>query len=230
MKDQIEFVSLLQLADSAFPSGAFTCSQGMETLVESGWVHDRASAETAIRDALVGPLGHIELPAVYAAHRAAVHGGWSDIERLNAWLDAFAQAREAREASRRIGRRLLASALVLCDGMLPPRPLQPVIPHEGLHQPLAFALAASLLGSSASCAATAYAWSACASLLTAAARLVPLGQQDTLRVQASLRPAIAEVAVQARAWKRIIPSGGSVPLADIARMRHERQERRLFAS
>jgi len=217
----------LQLADSAFPTGAFTCSQGMETLVQAGWVHDRTSAEAAIREGLAGSVGSLELPAVCVAYGAARAGQWDRIRTLHAWLDAAAHAREAREASRKIGRRMLASTMVMTG---PSSEVEALLTGDGLHQPLALGVAACMLGVDAEAAVTAAAWSYCAGQLSAAARLVPLGQHDVLLAHATLRPLAAHAAATAMDARAALVQSASTPIADIARMRHERQRQRLFGS
>lgn len=219
---------MLHLADSAFPSGAFACSHGMETLVEAGWVHDCATAERVVRDGLVGVVGGVELPGVYRAHRAASVGAWGRVAQLNGWLDAFAHARESREASKKVGRRFLASGLT----MLPEQPhgVAALLDSDGLHHCLAVGAAAALLGVAADEAALAYAWTYCAGQLSAAARLVPFGQNDVLRAHAALRPVAARAAAAAACRRPGSWGVASTPIADVARMRHERAEARLFVS
>lgn len=223
-----ELLTLLHLADSAYPSGAFACSYGMETLVEAGWVRDRATAERAVRDGLAGAVGGVELPSVCRAHRAASAGAWDRIGRLNGWLDAFAHARESREASKKVGRRFLASALTMLPGA--PAGVAVLLDGGGLHQCLAIGAAAALFGIAAEDATFAYAWTYCNGQLSAAARLVPLGQRDVLLAHAALRAAAARAAEEAARCRPGARAMVGTPLADVARMRHERAEARLFVS
>jgi len=65
--------------------------------------------------------------------------------------------------------------------------------------------------------------------ISAAARLVPLGQSDSQRVLAELEPAVAATA--RRALAALLDDLGSATFrADIASMRHETQYTRLFRS
>ena len=66
-----------------------------------------------------------------------------------------------------------------------------------------------------------------ANLVSAAVRLVPLGQTAGLRIQAQLAPLLASIA-QDTAAATLDDLGGSCFRADIASMRHETQYTRLF--
>src|SRR5437868_5024051 len=74
---------VLQLADSAFPTGGFSHSAGLEAAAQQGEVPD---AE-ALRTFVVGVLwqaGHGALPFLRAAYEQD-----ADPARLDAWCDAF---------------------------------------------------------------------------------------------------------------------------------------------
>jgi urease accessory protein len=65
--------------------------------------------------------------------------------------------------------------------------------------------------------------------ISAAVRLVPLGQTDGQRVLASLEPIIHQVAARA-ALASLDDLGSATFRADIGSMRHESQYTRLFRS
>ena len=77
--------------------------------------------------------------------------------------------------------------------------------------------------------AQAYAQAYVANLVSAAVRLIPLGQSDGLRVLARLEPLIPRVVAAALACT-LDDVGGAAVAADIASMRHETQYTRLFRS
>jgi urease accessory protein len=92
---------VLQLADSAFPTGGFTHSAGLEACLQSGEVRGAAGVER-FADELIDQLARGSLPMVAAVHDAP--------ERLIE-VDAFARAtlwsHVARRASTTQGRALL---------------------------------------------------------------------------------------------------------------------------
>jgi urease accessory protein len=77
--------------------------------------------------------------------------------------------------------------------------------------------------------AQAYLSAFAANLVSAAVRLVPLGQTDGQRVTAALMPVVAAVAREAVDASLEDVGGASIGL-DLASMRHENQEVRLFRS
>ncbi len=46
----MQLIRLLEFADSAFPVGTFSFSNGLETAAEEGLVHDAATLEAYTRD------------------------------------------------------------------------------------------------------------------------------------------------------------------------------------
>ena len=76
-------------------------------------------------------------------------------------------------------------------------------------------------------ATAAYLQALATGLVSAAIRLIPLGQSAGLRVIASLEPLIAELAQDSRA-ATLDDLGGASFRSDIAALRHETQHTRLF--
>jgi len=76
-------------------------------------------------------------------------------------------------------------------------------------------------------ATAAYLQAFAGSLVSAAIRLLPLGQTAGLRVRAMLEPVIAELVQQTRG-AGLDDLGGACFRSDIAALRHETQRTRLF--
>ena len=84
-------------------------------------------------------------------------------------------------------------------------------------------------GIDADATAIAYLQAFTANLISAAVRLVPLGQSAGLAVLAALEPVILHVAAETRSTT-LDDLGGAGFRADLAAMRHETQYTRLFRS
>jgi urease accessory protein len=77
--------------------------------------------------------------------------------------------------------------------------------------------------------AAAYLHALAANLVSAAVRLVPLGQTDGQRALAALEPAIL-AATEAAPDRPLAAVGSAIPVVEWASMRHETQYTRLFRS
>lgn len=93
-----------QLADSAFPSGSFAHSAGLEAAVQLGEVRDDADLDAFLEDAL-WQTGLAALPFATASHRAP-----ETLPQIDTRSDAFLVSRVANRASRAQGRALAAAA------------------------------------------------------------------------------------------------------------------------
>lgn len=89
---------VLQLADSAFPTGGFAHSAGLEAMVQSG---ELASVERFC-DELIDQLAHGSLPIVAAAHDEPAR-----LDELDAFTRTTLWSHVAARASRAQGRALL---------------------------------------------------------------------------------------------------------------------------
>ncbi|WP_320670581.1 urease accessory protein UreF [Patulibacter defluvii] len=238
---------LLQLADSAFPTGAFAHSLGLEGVHAAGELRDEADLERLLRRQLDG-LATSDLPVALAAHRlaapAATNRTLSDrkltagaaaaplelLIDLDHELDATRATRETRQASRATGERFLLAAAALLDDP-PLRALRAAVDDRATPGtlPVAWALAARAVGADAAPAAEALAFSALAALAEAGQRLVPLGGVATQRALWAAAAAIPAAVAAAAAHDPREPCS-FVPELDVRSAEHERQRVRLFIS
>lgn len=209
-------VDLLQIADSAFPTGAYAHSFGLEWLLGAGISSLVPLLEARIRY----QLATCELVALCCAHRAVDDA--AALHEIDEVLHALLLPRESREGSARVGRRFVETARLVFDG-LPERAL----PHG--HYPVAFGVVAADLGIDVSDAARAYALQAVRGWLSAAQRLAPLGQFAAQRLLHGWKP-LLEASVERALGRRLEGLSACAPLWDVASMAHERSHVRLFIS
>ncbi len=235
-------LNLLHLADSAFPVGAHAHSYGLETLVTEGAVTDAETLRALLRLQLLAVLARTDLVALRWAHDLAGTRDVTALRRLDAELSALKPVREWREGSSGAGRRLLATARGFLtaspEGEDDGRDGEAVVDAlardadnavVGPHHALAYGVVGHALGIDADALAQAYAFGAVSAAVSAAVRLIPLGQTAAQAALHALKGVVAEAARVSATHPRD-DMGGGLPLLDIAGMRHERAPARLFIS
>jgi urease accessory protein len=214
-------LAALQLGDSAFPSGAFTQSYGLETLAAEHAVLDAAGVEAVLAAHLRHRLAKADLPALLSAHHAAAEGDSGLVLEIDAALTAVKMTREERVASHRVGARLLAEARRLA-----PHPALDSSPNNAA---VAFALAGLAMGLSERESAVTYAYSFASSVVSASMRLLRMGHGDAQAILRRSHALIEETVDDADTtpWNLLCPFA---PWIDLAVARHEGLTARLFAS
>ncbi len=220
-------IQLLWLASPALPVGSFSYSEGLETAVDSGRVHDEASASRWLLDQLALVLARAELPLLAAAVRAWRGGaGAEDIEALNDWVIHTRDGAEARQQTLQMGRSL-TDWLRQRDDDAPVRRLAALRPAPSW--PIAFALAAARSGAPLREALIAFGFGWAENMVQAAVKTVPLGQSAGQRLLGQLASALPDRMEQALldtpAQRR-----NFAPVLAILAARHEAQYSRLFRS
>jgi urease accessory protein len=208
---ELALLRLLTWLSPAFPTGGFAYSHGLEWAVEAGDVTDGPHLRAWMEDTLrLGALWS-DVILLRLAHRGA------DVAALGMAL--------CPTAERRLESSAQGAAFALAAAPWPGPDWQ----DEALPYAVAVGRLAAAHGVAEADTALAFLHAASANLVSAAVRLIPLGQAAGLRVQAALEPTILEVA-QASATAGAQDLGGACWASDIAAMRHETQYTRLFRS
>jgi urease accessory protein len=219
---QAEDLLAWQFADSAFPTGGFAHSGGLEAAWHSGEIPNLAALET-FAVAVLKQTGSGTLPLLNA-----VYAGPSRFDELDELADAFLINPVANRASRAQGRALAATAARIW----PDRAVSAVaarveggIGHQGpvmgavfaaMHLPLAVAQRVCL-------------YTAVRGVLAAAVRLGIAGSYESQRLQYDLGGSIAAVADRARDFDEG-DLAQTAPIVDVLQAAHDRLYSRLFQS
>lgn len=219
----IRLLRLMQLVSPALPVGAFAYSQGLEWAVQAGWVTDARQAERWIGGLLAHGLSNFDVPLLGRLWEAWQCG---QMEAFDAWSRFLLAGRGSAEFQREechMGQALLRLL----------RQLQPDHIKEGLcSNPTYIAMFAAAacnwdIKPPAACAGFLWSWSE--NQVTAAVKLIPLGQTDGQRILMALAGAIP-VAVQHGLSLRDEAVGAVAPGLAMASALHETQHTRLFRS
>ena len=208
---------LLAWLSPAFPTGAFAYSHGLEWAVEAGDITDETSLLIWLTDVMTHGSGRSDTILLRHAHRLAGRGGaLTDLADL---AYATASGRERQSESLDQGKAFMLAA---APWGVPAAP-------ERIPYPIAVGLVAGGHLVPEDATAVAYVQAVASNLISAAVRLVPLGQTAGLRVLAALEPVIRATAAATRD-ATLDDLGGCAFRSDIAAMRHETQYTRLFRS
>ncbi|MEO7100238.1 MAG: urease accessory UreF family protein [Luteolibacter sp.] len=213
---------LLQANDTAYPSGAYAHSFGLEELVESGVASSPQELEDFLEKQILPALLTFEIPFFARAHAAAVSGDAEKLLELDCELDAWRIPAELRDASRRIGSQRLKLL-----AQLDPSPLnlrhQEISPRS--HHLVVTALELSSLPVAQ--AARAFAFQSIAGLTAASMKLMRIGQTSCQQIS---RRTLIKLGGEIDAALSREPDGWFNPLLEIASLRHARAHARLFIS
>ena len=203
------FLTLTQWLSPAYPVGSFAWSHGLENAVTMGQVHDAASLQDWLSVALANGSGRSDAILLCAAHRG------DDVAELAA---ALAPSRERLMETLQQGAAFAAITRAVWGLDL-----------SDAAYPVVVGRAAGMMGLPVVATAQLYLFSFASALTQAAQRLMPLGQTKGQQVLAALAP-LCQTLGQEAAILTIDDIGSCAFAIDIAAMRHEVQEPRMFRS
>jgi urease accessory protein len=218
-------LALLHLCDSLFPLGSFAHSDGLESAVHSGRLCSPSDLRGWMDVTLDVVLRQAEAPAVRDAIAAAVSRDVTVLAAIDADIDAMRPSAAGRQATRTMGTRLLKT----WHHIRPSAVTQLVL--DGRHQytfPVAFGIVCAASGTGPQEAIEGYCYTRLAAIISAAMRLMPLGQHEAHGLLADVLRDVPETVV------RVIVDAAQprayAPQMDIACMGHQYMHSRLFRS
>lgn len=212
----------LHLCSPMLPVGGFSFSQGLEYAIETRWLVSVQDIGQWLDVVMAESMAYLDLPVVLRLKRAYADG---NVNEFQYWSDFLLASRESAE--------LLQAERVMGSAMN--RLLHTLGINMGVYQNIdpsfigGFAVATQFWALSDEDALGAHLWIWLENQITAATKLLPLGQSDAQRLllqKTEFIPPIVSLALNLRDED----VGASLPSLAMASAWHETQYSRLFRS
>jgi len=223
--------TFLQIADSAFPTGGFAHSSGLEAALHHGRATTGGDLDDYAREHLWN-VGYASLPFVSAAFAAP-----ADVWALDVRADATLTSHVANRASRTQGRTFLATsarifdepAVVALAARSGSRVDEAERPKVSAHLAPVFGAALSALGATKAETQTLYLYTALRGVASAAVRLGIVGPHEAQRLQQRHAVTLDDILDECAG---LGPDDAAIvnPLLEIMGATHDRLYARLFQS
>jgi urease accessory protein len=211
-----------QLADSAFPTGLFAHSWGLESAWQQGEIPDGEALRRFVGEAVL-QTAHAAMPLVNEAYASP-----DRLEALDAVADAFLTNVVANRASRIQGRTLAATAARVW-----PSPdlaaLDARARHSCAHVAPVTGATFRMLGIPVETAQHMMLFGTARGVISAAVRLGIVGSYEAQRLQHACAPVLDEAARQCAALT-VADLAQPAPVLDLLQAAHDRLYSRLFQS
>ena len=214
-----QLLSLLTLSSTALPIGAYCYSQGVESAIEKGMVHDEASCVSYFQEVLEMLLVRFELPVLKRLVES-----FNDPEKFHYWAELYRASRESKELLAE-SQQLAFSLNAWIRDVLKQ---SPSVKKQLGFVPV-YAHLCGELGLDLADVLTAYSFTVLENQVLAAVKTIPLGQMSGQRIIWQLHQEIPE-AVQAALALDDHEISSALPQYAMLSMSHETQYSRLFRS
>lgn len=225
-----ELLSLLQLADPTLPIGGFSHSSGLETYVQAGIVKDPATAKNFVVEMLTQNLQYTDAAFVSLAYDAALNNDITTLIELDEECTAVKLPKEMRQASQKLGTRLLKIFHEFCnDELIDQFKAAIEAKQTNGNYCVTFGLLAAVQQIPKAETLTGFYYNAAMGMITNSVKLIPLGQQDGQKLLFSIKPLIQQLVDRSmHPDKELI--GLCCAGFDIRCMQHEDLYSRLYMS
>ncbi len=233
MLNDLTLLSLLQLASPALPVGAYSYSDGMETLIDRGAIANSKHLQQWLVQELSYGAIRLETAVMVRGYRSVENGDVEALGYWNAWLSAAKETAELRSQSWQMGGSLIRLLLDLEVSLSTKNilSLQELASAVGTpcNYAIAFGIAAAYWKIEITASILGYLQSWASHLIGAGVKLIPLGQTVGQQLLLELAPklTLATQDILALEDDELSSCGWGLALAS---MGHETQYTRLFRS
>jgi urease accessory protein len=232
----LQLLRLLQLVSPSLPVGAYSYSEGLETLTQAGTIDSRETLQHWLTQELAVGAARLEGAIVVRAYRilkdsTQISDSQAQLQYWNHWYGAARETEELRNQSLQMGRSMLKILQGLDSRVEPHAAIPNSAMSSGIvwHFPIAFAIATVMWDISLSDAVLGYFQSWSSNLIAAGIKLIPLGQTDGQRISWAMQNEIVQAVQQVLDLDDDDLGSCSWGVA-IASMQHETLYSRLFRS
>ncbi len=224
VSDRYQVLSLLQLVSPALPVGAYSYSEGLETLIEWGTIRNRQTLKHWLEQELSYGAIRTEAAVMLRAYQATVLNNKAALIYWNSWLSAARETSELRASSWQMGQSLMRLLLAI-----KPIEAQNVCLEGECNYAVSLGIFAALEQINQQSLILGYLHSWATNLITAGVKLIPLGQTAGQILLYELHASISGAAIEIISLEDDELSSCSWGLS-LASMAHETQYTRLFRS
>ena len=210
LQNRLRHSVVMQWMSPAFPIGAFAYSHGLEWAIDKGHLSNGKKLQNWIADLL--EYGSLRTDAIFIS--LILRG--RDAKKMNELSIALCPA----------GERLLETKL---QGSAFAKVIEDVWQQDigDLSLPIAVALAAKKQSIKQNLILPAYVHAFCSNLISAAIRLIPIGQTEGQRIMLELYPKISDL-VKTASESEIDDLNSACFFSDVSAMEHEYLQPRIF--
>lgn len=227
---ETKLLSLFQLCDSNFPTGAFSHSYGLESYIQENMVHNPETFLEWLHVYINEQLVYSDGLASLLVYQALEEDDHQKIWKLDRLLAVQNLPRETREGTQRMGERMLNLVQSLYEAPILSIYRKRIDEKKSFgHPSIVFTMVAYSLGVAKSTSLLFYLYSIVSGVVQNAVRGIPLGQTAGQKILHTIQTVITE-AVQTIGKLDEEDFGIVSPGLELSQMRHERVNIRIFMS